>query len=113
MTRPESVEISFGTMFVPKPEYGEGIDVITDIGESTTFESFTLFEDAEGKYLYLSGGTGGANIFGEKIGQMTPEEVIEAFSQGYRRMGRELSAKHMSLLQEGAKKGSRILLLRQ
>lgn len=112
MTRPESVEISFGTMFTPLGEDGR-IDVITDIREGETFSARRLFEDDQGKYLNWLSGTGDSQVFGQKVGQMNPDEVIEALNQGYLRVLRKgISEKQRLHLTELSKKAPRTITLK-
>ena len=112
----KSVEISFGTMFTPSSEHVDEpgrIDVITDIGEGDTFGSRTLHKDDKGTYLSILGGTGDSDDFGEKIGQMTPEEAIEGLNQGWIRAGvGELPQKVRDIAIKEAEKGSRILIIK-
>ncbi len=112
----ESVEITVGTLFNPRGHDGEinsdRTDVITDSGEGDTFASARLRQDKEGKFIQL-GGTGGPENFGQTIGQMTVDEVIEAYDLGWKKLGiGDFPEEFKTRLREIASKGPRKLFLK-
>lgn len=111
----ESVEISFGTLFRVKIAGKEidRTDMVFDIGQGDWFFSAFLFKTPEGKTAWRWAGTGGSENVSRVVGQMTPEEVIEAARAAKEAAGQTFSQEDLEELQGYAKKGSRSLLLTQ
>ncbi|GEM_PF-5440410 len=108
----ETVEISMGTLFTVRSfgKVTKRVDVITDIAESNYFYSAQLQKDSDGVYFGI-GGTGGPEVFGRVVGQMSPEEVIEAAKLGARKLGYEYTQGQIDYLLTSAQKGTRSLSL--
>lgn len=87
----KSVEIFFGTLFRVL-EWGkptERIDLITDVCESSYFESCRIKFNEKGELFVppVGFGTGGPEIFSEAVGRMDPDAVIEAIERGWAEFG--------------------------
>ncbi len=110
--QPNSVEISFGTLFTVR-SFGKEtkrIDCITDIGEDSYFYAGQVLKSKNSRNKIVHTGTGGPEVFGRVVGQMSAEEVIEAFREGARD-GWVFTDIMEASVRESAQKGSRTLLL--
>lgn len=109
----KQVEISFGTLFKVK-QFGketDRVDVVIDTGEKNYFFAAEVLTNDEGERIWWPSGTAGLDNLGKIIGQMTPEEVIEAKRRGCRRLGYEMSKEEFEILHEYSRKGPRVLIL--
>ena len=111
-SQPESVQISFGTLFTVL-RFGiatERVDCITDIGVDTYFHAGQVSKSKRGKDMIVFTGTGGPEVFGEVVGQMPVEDVVEAFREGARDGGEGVFTDETERrLMESARKGVRSL----
>lgn len=109
-----SVEISFGTLFtvITHGIETDRVDCIIDVGEDNYFFAGPVTESASGKKKMAHVGTGGPRVFGKIVGQMSLDEVIEAFKEGARN-GWVFTDEMEVELRKGANKESRILLLNE
>jgi hypothetical protein len=73
----QTVQISFGTLFEVLTE-PDRIDVIVEVGENNWFEAARVVQDETGYRLASYPGTGGPEVFGKLVGQLTADQVIEA-----------------------------------
>ncbi|MCX6705800.1 MAG: hypothetical protein NTV24_01690, partial [Candidatus Woesebacteria bacterium] len=75
------IKIGFGTLF-EVAEIEDRTDVIINVGEGDSFESARVGETEEGKRWLSYSGTSLRSDIKRIVGQMSPEEVIEAAKQG-------------------------------
>lgn len=119
--KPKSVEIFFGTLFSVRGlgEERKKVGVIIDVGEEEAnvgegsfFHIGSVVEDRDGNRMIEVYGTGGPETFGEIVGQMSFEEIIEAAKRGDRsRRHKFTDEEWRTAFQESACKGSRRLRL--
>ena len=105
-----SVTISFGTLFsVIGTSDKSRVDVVIDIGEGDWFESARIHKTNEGR-MFKGVGTVELKAFGQVLGQLTNNEVIEAARLGW---GKHFSKEMQDDLEQLAQKGSREIVLSQ
>lgn len=102
------VQIAFGTMFEVSTE-PDRIDVIVEVGEDNWFEAARVVRDDTGYILASYPGTGGPEVFGKAVGQLTADQVIEAAKKHALEHGYELPEESLNYLLENAKALPRIL----
>lgn len=109
--QPNSVEISMGTLFKIRVDgkVTRKVYVINDIGNGDYFDAMILKRNKKGERYILGGSTFRSEDFGERAGQMSPEEVIEAAKLGAEKMGYVLSQRELDILLESAKKKPRTI----
>ncbi len=104
-----SALIAFGTMYEVLSEEGR-VEVIVDIGNNNWFGAATVVRDETGYRMLSYPGTSGPEVFGRIVGQLTPEQVIEAARKHAVDQGYELPERSLNYLLENSKVPSRILL---
>lgn len=110
--RPQSVEISFGTLFSVR-EFGKEtkrVDVVVDVGEDDYFIAGQTHKRS-GKFAFSIPGTAGNDNFGRKVGKLSVDEVMEAARLGATAQGYELDEHQVEYLKNASRKPARVLIL--
>jgi hypothetical protein len=102
------IEIRIGTLFKLNDE--EKIQLVVGLGENNYFFSAYLFKTEEGKNWFFNSGTAYKDRFGEIVGQMSIEEVLNARQEGDKHVGLDHTPEGIlkDLILE-SEKGSRVL----